>query len=54
MKNLRTVIVSKGSIVKIEGVPFVLVEDAKIKGTPENIALIFDLVKKEKDDDDRL
>lgn len=45
-EELRTVIAPAGTVIKIEGVPFILNEDAKIRGNPGNIAVIWDSVKK--------
>ena len=52
MDDLRTVIVSKGTIIKINGIPFILEDDTIIKGMPSNIAMIFDSTKKIDEYDD--
>ena len=52
MDDLRTVIVPKGTIIKINGIPFILEDDTKIKGMPSNIAMIFDSTKKIDEYDD--
>lgn len=47
--ELRTVIVPKNTIIKIDGIPFVLEDDTKVKGTPGNIAIILPIIKADDD-----